>query len=153
MSFALTHLIGFGARRSQAAATGYRYWKFTFSNGGFSEVEISEVELMIGGTDQASGGTASATNTNGSNAPANAFDNNTGTKWSGFPLDATLTYDFGAGNEKAITTYSLQAINGGSNHPKTWTLARSSDNVSYTTVDTRSGESFTSLEKKTYTIP
>ena len=149
----LNNFSGFGVAPAAAGGTGYRYWKFTFSNGGDAEVEFAEVALMIGGTDQTGSGTASATNTNGANPASNAFDNNTGTKWAGFPLDATLTYDFGSGNNFAITTYSIQAISAAGHYPRSWTLARSSDDATYTTVDTQTGQSFTSLETKTYTIP
>lgn len=144
----INNLIGFGARR--AAAAGYTYWKIEFTNGGDAEAEFAELELMINGVDQTSGATITGVNSNGF-SPSNAIDDNGSTKWSGFPLAASLTVQFAS--PKAITTYSIQAAAGVGHYPRSWTLQRSSDGSAYTTVDTQTGQVFTSLEKKTYTIP
>lgn len=132
-----------------ATAAGHRYWKFTFSNGGDAEAEMAEIELLISSVDQTSGASISATNTN-AGAAANLIDDSTGTKWGGFPLDATVTVDLGSA--LAIDAYTITAISGAGHYPRQWVLAWSDDDVSYTTADSQTGQSFTSLEKKTYSL-
>ena len=66
-----------------------------------------------------------------------------------------MTVDFGSGNDKAITSYTVTARNNGFNYPADFTLRASTDNFSSSDVakDTQTGQSFTAAEKKTYAIP
>jgi hypothetical protein len=62
-----------------------------------------------------------------------------------------LKYDFSSG--KIITSYSITARNYTSTFsPAAWTLQGSSNGSSWTDLDTRSGQSFSQNEKKTYAV-
>lgn len=63
---------------------------------GFTVFHEVEMRATPGGADQCTGGTASASSTNGGNVAANAFDNNSATAWSsaGATLPQWLEYQF-----------------------------------------------------------
>jgi len=97
----------------------HRYWRLYISalNGAASASIVSlELHTSIGGADVVSGGTASASSVNGTDAAVNAFDGNTATWWlsasTGVPQ--WLKYDFGAGNDKDIVEMLVFARNGSS---------------------------------------
>lgn len=68
-----------------------------------------------------------------------------------------LQYDFGSGNSKTITYYSIVGVPLGdpvvARAPKTWTFEGSNDGSSWTTLDTRTSvAAWTSQEKRTYSV-
>ena len=74
-------------------------------------------------------------------------------------LTGWLRYDFGAGNSKVITYYSVTGANhntplsGQQRAPKDWTFEGSDDAVSWTVLDTQSGQtSWGQAEKRLFTV-
>lgn len=71
-------------------------------------------------------------------------------------LPSWLRVDFGAGNEKAIVSYSVRAGHNGANTnnaPTTWSLERSDDNNTWTAEDTQGSETAWAVsEKRTYRV-
>ena len=83
----------------------------------------------------------------GSTSPTNKWQSDGGVpQW--------IKYDFGSGNEKTITQYTLQTHGAGDNDhqrtPGTFTLQGSNNNSDWDVVDTQSGHTYTLLEKKTF---
>ncbi|THF80366.1 discoidin domain-containing protein [Cohnella fermenti] len=97
--------------------------------------------------DRASGGTITATYTD---SPTNedmskAFDNDKTTKYYvPHGTDVKLQYQFGNGGKYAINRYKLTSANdnSGIRDPKSWTVQGSNDGTNWTTIDTRTNESF-----------
>lgn len=143
MSFAATHLIGFGAIADTTIPAD----------------NIDAIPDMTGST--TSGVTMSS-----SVAPASGFDawkaadDDNGTSWiTGTGNTASdLKVDFGAGNEKVIQSYTMTEIHAaewgsGSRTPKNWTFEASNDNSSWTTLDTQSSQTAVAANnKRTFTI-
>jgi hypothetical protein len=99
------------------------------------------------------GGTASAS-FNG--APAlegahQAFNGEPGSKW--FAPTGWLQYDFGAGNAQVVKQYTLSSADVATRDPKDWNFLGSQDGVSWTTLDSRSNQSFAvRMQVNTYAI-
>jgi hypothetical protein len=88
-------------------------------------------------------------------APANGMDGNFATKWvSNGSLPQWLQYDYGSGRASAINTYYLtSAENAPERDPSAWTFLGSNDDTTWTTLDTRSGQTFAArLQTNTYTF-
>lgn len=152
MSFALTHLIGFGARRATSSAAAHRYWKWKWTDNQTSGafVEFAELELLIGGTDQTSPSTTISQTGTVYNSVSNLVDNSASTNWQGDD-ECEVTIDLGSA--MAITDYTVTARNVGSSYtPKAWNFYYSDDGTSFTLVHSQSAQSFTNGQKKTYTI-
>jgi hypothetical protein len=120
------------------------YWRLniTENNGEPAFLAISEVEMRatVGGADQCSGGTATAS-TSGGGAAANAFDNSASTRWStdNLVLTGWLRYQFAAPVD--IVEYTIQAHPiAPDRSPKNWTLEYSDNGSSWTVADTRSNQ-------------
>jgi len=84
-----------------------------------------------------------------------AFNNNTGDRWQcatgGIP--AWLKYNFGGGNAKIITRYTIAPFIGSDNYaPKNWVFEGSNDDITYTPIDTRTNVTtgWTSLVSRTF---
>lgn len=106
------------------------------------------VPVMTGTS--APSGTASASLATSGNEAWKAFDNDSGTSWesdAGFP--AWLQYQFPSA--KTATSYAITADVTPTLDPTDWTLEGSNDGSTWTTLDTVSGESFTSGQRKTFT--
>lgn len=146
--------------------TTYRYWKLNITakyGGAYTEIILSEMELRIAGTDQVPLMTAATTSgvtvsesarfdTSGLYDGWRAFNNNNSDGWDtgygGFPY--WLKIDFGSG--KHINDFTLTCHSSATQAPADFTLAGSNDDISYTTLDTRSGLTWTASEKKTFTL-
>ncbi len=108
--------------------------------------------------DETGTGVASASHQyNASNTAAAAFDNQTTTSGWGNTrsLPSWLRYDFGAGNAKTVTKYTLyrnSAQQGGWNSnnysPKNWNFQGSNDGATWTTLDTQTGQQITTNATK-----
>jgi hypothetical protein len=105
------------------------------------------VNVATGGT-----ATASAEGT----GPENAFDHNIWTRWFNQDKGSTgwVQYDFGSGIPKTITRYSVgSAIDVPERDPRDWEFQGSNDGTTWTTLDTQSGQTFsTRFEMKTYPV-
>ena len=118
-----------------------------------------QVPIMTGASTPA--GTVSASSYLTSYDPWHAFDGISimSGRWITNPSGTTtgwISYDFGSGNNKVITYYSILAI--GSDNaanitraPKTWTFEGSNDGSSWTVINTQTNVSaWTAGEKRTY---
>jgi fibronectin type 3 domain-containing protein len=95
------------------------------------------------------GGTPLAfANNSGNEGVAMAFDRSTGTKWfSGTNAGSTgwIRYDLGAGVSKVVSGYQISSANDmPTRDPKNWQFQGSNNGTTWTTLDTRSGETFAS---------
>jgi len=120
---------------------------FTFTGG------TDTVPLMTSNT--APSGICSASSVHTTYAAWKAFNNNTDDYdcWfsEGVGVPAWIRYQFAAATE--IDAYSLVCnSNAGYGYPTAWTLEGSANGADWTVLDTRSGQSFTTKEKKTYSL-
>lgn len=88
---------------------------------------------------------------------ASAFDDNVYTKWytgGNTGSSGWLQVDLGAGNQQVVIRYELSSANDVPDRdPKNWQLLGSNNGSSWTTLDSRNNESFSSRhETRTYTI-
>jgi hypothetical protein len=129
-------------------------------------VSFVAIPLMTSAT--APSGTASASAILGAGLDAwRAFDKATvpnDSTFYGSPSPATnswIQYDFGDGSASGIGGYTITSRNlsgyGDSSSnlsqvPSAWTLSGSSDGTTYTVIDTRTGESFTPGQTRTFTL-
>lgn len=142
-------------------------WSNTSTGGAFATPEIDTIPAM---TDYTTNGvTISASSEWGSDLHQawKAADDNNNTYWEDTGAETYETnslpswwmVDFGSGNEKAITSYSIRAgyyVNNATNSPSAWTLQCNDVDTGngWTTVDSRSGAtSWSALEKRSYTRP
>ena len=106
---------------------------------------------------RATGGTASASsNPVSGEAAAKAFGGQTSTKWLGNMTGsgAWLQYQFAGSEAYAVTQYKITSANDAPGRdPKNWSLLASNDGVNWTTLDTRTNQSFSGrFVTNTYTI-
>ena len=122
-------------------------WRFQFArnDGDANYLSVREVELRgsVGGADQCSGGTASAsTEYSGTYAASTAFDNDTGTKWIPTVNHASgwLQYIFGSGLVD-VAQYSIDPDTDYDRAPNSWMLERYDVSLSdWVPVDARINE-------------
>jgi hypothetical protein len=95
----------------------------------------------------------SGNNPDGNEGAAKAFDQNAGTKWLSSAV-CWLQYDFGSGATQTIKRYIVTSANDvPARDPKDWQFQGSNDGSTWTTLDTRSNQSFAArFEPKTYSI-
>jgi len=107
---------------------------------------------------RATGGTASASSEDApSESAAQAFDGTTATKWfTGSSAGSTgwLQYNFGNSVKWVVTRYDLSSANDEpTRDPRDWQFQGSNDGTNWTTLDTRSGQSWESrLLTKQYSV-
>ncbi|AJS58459.1 basic secretory protein-like protein [Paenibacillus sp. IHBB 10380] len=126
--------------------TAYKFVKFDdFTNQyGSGMLQLSEVKLFDGSVQ--TWNTIKPTVTgSGENAPtdikANLVDGTSVTKWLTYDNTAWLQFDFG--EQVTIDGYALTAANNTpQGDPKSWVLQGSNDNTNWTTLDTKSDETF-----------
>ena len=126
------------------SCSGTASGSFTVSGGGTTTT-----------TDRTEGGTASddGASNPGSEGEANAFDNQSSTKWLVFSPTGNIAYDFANEDAYAINSYKITSANDESTRdPKSWVLEGSNNNSTWAIVDTRSGQTFGGrFETITYT--
>ena len=119
----------------------YSYYRFTptaLRGPNPDAVQLSELQFYVNGTWVAA---TSVTNPGGSNssdgAPANANDNNTGTKWLDFNKGALVYYFSSA---QAVTAYNwATASDWTPRDPIRWKVEASNDGSTWTMVDDKTG--------------
>ncbi len=86
---------------------------------------------------------------------SNLTDNNGGTPTVFNCNAAAVTFDLGAGNARTCRAYSINSASlGATFDPTDWTLEGSNDNLSWTVLDTRSGETFPgAYQGNIYAVP
>ncbi len=144
----------------------HRYWRLAISqNNGAQTVVINELVMATsaGGAQAATGGTASASSTNGTDTASKAFDGvltdtnywrcalNT---YSGGYGYAHIQYDMGAGNAKDIVEIRIHhdgtALGTTTGAPASFALLHSDDGIRWTIQRAWGGQSFANNETKTY---
>ena len=117
-----------------------RYWRInvTAFNGG-TVLTIHEITMAesIGGSNVATGGTASASSTFGGAVASRAFDGNSSTEWSSSSssMPQWIAYDLGAGVKKHVVSVSITCPGSGFTNraPKDFDIQYSDDGSSWTT--------------------
>jgi fibronectin type 3 domain-containing protein len=110
-------------------------------NSGEQSIQIT-ANVAPGSTTSANAGSGS-----GTEGSDKAIDGNVNTKWytGGGYSSAWLQIDLGAGNAQIVTRYDITSANDVPNRdPKTWQLLGSNNGTTWTTLDTRVGETFSS---------
>ena len=135
------------------------YWRInisdTYSPDTF-KVDIGEVELRLspGGVDQATGGVVTASSAHSSYPPAQAFDDNTSSRWislSNAPLPIWLQYELTS--PAVVQEVSIRVVDA-NRGLKDFTIEYSPDGVSWVAALTVTGEpAWSANETRTYTIP
>lgn len=85
------------------------------------------------------------------------IDGGLGNGWAALgATNESITYNYGTGSGHGLRQYRITAnitdVGGAVNSPNTFDLRGSNDNVTYTSIDARTGQSFSALETKTYEI-
>ncbi|MBD8497007.1 PA14 domain-containing protein [Paenibacillus arenosi] len=121
----------------------------TLSNSAFFKASQQPRGIAVGGTV-----TVSNTNSPVGESKENAFDHNEASKWLVFDSTASIQYQFQGSNAHAVQSYAItSAEDVPERDPRNWTLSGSNDGTTWTALDTRSNEVFTSrLQTKTYNI-
>lgn len=83
-----------------------------------------------------------------------AFDNQIGSKWLGFAAQNWIQYSYAAGIAGRLTSYTLTSGNDSPERdPTDFRLMGSNDGQTFTTVETRTGVTFSArLQKQTFTL-
>jgi hypothetical protein len=117
-----------------------------------SSVDLANQIPASYGTDQCTGGTASASSFSASDTPAKAFDNNAANFWAsnGKVAPQWLEYDFGS--NKAIRQYSLASYSSFVSSMVTSWVLEYYDGSAWQVADSRSGQSWSANETKTFTV-
>ena len=102
------------------------------------------------------GGTATdSAHINGQDATG-AFDDNAGSKWFNNNVAPTgwVQYDFGANNAQLVKRYTVSSANDvPARDPKDWQFLGSQDGATWTTLDSKSGQTFANrYQQNTYAI-
>jgi hypothetical protein len=123
------------------ASTRWRL-NVTANNGDANVLELAELQLRasVGGADQCSGGTASASTNYPGYQPANAFDDNATTAWitSWGTTTGWIEYEFAGAVD--VAEYAFMPRSSETDRaPTAWTLEYW-DGADWVTADTRSGE-------------
>lgn len=145
------------AIRSVTDVGAWRYWELAFTAGGTVYATFADVQFRatVGGADQTGSGTASASSTYSAGWVASyAFDGSSSTSWSSAAnYPHWLRYDFGAGNDKHVLEYVLQADPvEEEDAASAWELRYSSDATTWLVADEQSGQFFGLGEAKTYAV-
>lgn len=120
----------------------HRYWRICFIRAqSTGQMTLAQVQLRTSdNTNHATGGTASASNSNASYPASNATDGNTSTEWNGTPANTSGSsgwwqYDFGAANAWDIASVVIQGASSTSGNqvyaPTGWTLAYSDNGTTW----------------------
>jgi hypothetical protein len=123
--------------------SAHRYWRLQIDavqSAGYTSVMELQLRTSIGGSNVATGGTASASSTDFGWVASNAFNGTTaGDGWhsgaNGFPATTEwLQYDFGAGNDKDIVEFHIAARTSfTTQNPKDFRLQYSDNGTDWTT--------------------
>ena len=121
-----------------------------------SEAATLTVNATGGNINRATGGTAttSSTNSPGNETVAQAFDGNTATKWLTFSSSGWIQYTFGGGASWNIVRYAITSANDAPERdPRNWQLEGSNNGTNWTTVDTRSAQTFSArFQRREFTV-
>ena len=141
-----------------SAQPGVLYY-YTVSAGTASGSTANGTESAAGLTPlriRTTGGTASnSLNSTGAEGADKAFDGNTATKWfNGTGATDWLQYRFASGKRFPLSQYKISSANDvPARDPVSWQILGSNDGVNWTTLDTRTGQTFAArFQTNTYTV-
>lgn len=122
-----------------------------------SDVSLRDRAVATYGSDETTGGTASASSEfSGSTTADLGFNGNTGNRWSSSAGGAQwLKYQFGSSATKTIRRYTIRHYSAANinNAPDSWTFEGSNNDSDWTVLDTISSEpAWTAGEQRTYNI-
>lgn len=136
--------------------TPYRFYRLNVTataGGNGSGVRLAEFQLW---SDDSSDKASASVENGTSESAAKAFDGSTATKWYNSNIASTgwLRFQYGGGAGWALSQYSLTSANDvPQRDPRDWQFQGSNDGVTWSTLDTRSGETFPSrFQTKIYTF-
>jgi hypothetical protein len=153
-----------------SASSSYSNYRLNITaNTGGSYLQLAEWNLhpaaaVTGNSSSAStanavvlltGGTATASSANGlTEGAAQAFDNDSSTKWLAFASTAWLQYAAPTGDAYAVTQYSITSANDDyGRDPASWQILASNDGITWTVLDTQSAQTFSGRRvTNTYSI-
>ena len=134
----------------------HRFWGLRLTQGGANTVRtLGEIELRAvpGGTSVTAGGQPGSTAYYGGMPPAQAFDGNTGTLYSGTDNPPMVWYDFRAGHEIGIAEIAIYPRSSQLNQtPTGWDVVYSDDGVNWTTAWSNTTTSW-SAQWRVFTSP
>lgn len=138
--------------------SAHLYWRLNFSanNGAPSNVALAELALhtTVGGVNQATGGTASATNALGGYPAAYAFDGNPSTLWDAYtgpPVWLAYQLPSPLSIVEYVVTYRNDAVY--PDAPKAWTFEYSDDGTNWTVAATVTGQTNWTLgQSRTFAV-
>lgn len=140
-----------------AAGTTYYYVVQAANSAGTSgnSPQFGDSRLPAAMANLGFSGTATSSGTYTSyESPDKAFDGDPGSKW--FDNSATtgwLQKDFGAGNAQVVKRYTVSSADVATRDPKDWQFQGSQDGSTWTTLDTKSGQTFANrMQQNTYNI-
>lgn len=112
---------------------GHAYWRIYFPNTvSPNYISIAEIEMYssVDGSDICSGGTASASSSNGPDVAANAFDNDNGTNWgsTAWTTPYWIRYDFAS----PVNVVQFKLVAASTNYPSPCKLQWSDDGSDWT---------------------
>ena len=142
----------FSGSNITAADTTYSVGVGTTTPTGVFEVATVKHNNTFG-SDECTGGTASASSHYTTYTPDKAFDNHTYTEWlNNNSLPAYLQYDLGAGNDKRIAKYRIYYEHPSSydHSPNDWTFEASNDGTTWITLDTKTGQGWSANKYRDY---
>ncbi|ACT00431.1 discoidin domain-containing protein [Paenibacillus sp. JDR-2] len=128
-------------------------------NGSAPDIGVFESTVTggpAGPTSVAVGGTVTASSTSSPSGEEKekAFDQNTSTKWLITTSTGWIQYKFATGVSQAVKSYTITSANDvPTRDPKNWTLQGSNNGTTWTTLDTRTNETFANrFQTNTYTF-
>ena len=140
-------------------AAAHRYWRwlctemvatsffqvneFTLTNGSSSDLTTDE------------GGTASSSSEQGSFPSSAAFDRSDATRWATNSVVTApwIQWDFGSGNDQAVTGYKIKSYTTTEAAPSGWKLQCSDNGTTWKTVDWKSQQAaWSSNEERTFSV-
>ena len=129
-------------------STAYKMYRLnvTANSGSGNLMGLSEMELLEGVADRSNVGTISVTNQiNNGEGRNSLIDNTSATKWltAGGNSTGIATFQFPNGNAFAVNKYAITSANDAPGRdPRNWDFQGSNNGITWTTVDSRSGESW-----------
>ena len=137
----------------------HRYWRvYIDADAGDHYVIATEIELRssVGGSNLATGGTASASSAYGGDVAANAFDGNLSTYWmaSGAAMPQWIEYDLGAGSPASIVEIKWGTLSGYYlRTPSTFDVQYSDNDATWTTAWSVYGYMWSDAQNQVFTNP
>lgn len=140
-------------------SAGFKYFRLNMTNNSGSILQLSEWKIFgvpVSGTPDPFditnfGGSVTAQYNDSNMNVQNIIDNLTGTKYFAAHTSGWVKYKSDYPNLYVVTKYTITSADNGSDlDPKSWTFEGSNDNITWTVLDTRTSQSFSSrsLEQK-----